>query len=305
MGTVVVIGSLHLDVLVHAPDRPRKGETLAGHAWGLQAGGKGGNQAVNAARHGAHTFMVGRVGQDDFGVKLLDALTRNQVITTYVQTDTTANSGMSVAIIDQQGDYGAVIVSGVNQHIGHEDLARVRNVLAAADCLVLQYEIPLESVWASARMAREYGVRVILNAAPAYPTTHEQLALIDILVVNEIEAQMLSGLPTDTAEQVEQAASHLNTIVPTVIVTLGARGVTVAQRGQTMQHLASHTIQLVDTHGAGDSFIGALAARLADGETLTAAVRYANAAAALTCMGAGPQPDGVTPQAVERLLSTE
>jgi len=305
MGTVVVVGSLHLDVLIHAPDRPRKGETLAGSAWGLQAGGKGGNQAVNAARHGAHSFMVGRVGDDDFGVKLLDALTRNQVITTYVHTDASANSGMSVAIIDQQGDYGAVIVSGVNQHIGQDDLARVRDILMTADCLVLQYEIPLTTVWQAAQLAREHGVRVILNAAPAYPTQPEQLALMDILVVNEIEAQMLSGLPTDTPEHVEHAAQHLNAIVPIVIVTLGERGVTIAQRGQTLQHLASHAIQLVDTHGAGDSFIGALAARLADGDALMDAVRYANAAAALTCMGAGPQPEGITPEAVQRLLSSD
>jgi len=305
MGTVVVVGSLHLDVLIHAPDRPRKGETLAGSAWSLQAGGKGGNQAVNAARHGAHSFMVGRVGDDDFGVKLLDALIRNQVITTYVHTDASANSGMSVAIIDQQGDYGALIVSGVNQHIGQDDLARVRDILMTADCLVLQYEIPLTTVWQAAQLAREHGVRVILNAAPAYPTQPEQLALMDILVVNEIEAQMLSGLPTDTPEHVEHAAQHLNAIVPIVIVTLGERGVTIAQRGQTLQHLASHAIQLVDTHGAGDSFIGALAARLADGDALMDAVRYANAAAALTCMGAGPQPEGITPEAVQRLLSSD
>jgi ribokinase len=302
MGTVVVVGSLHLDVLVHAPDRPRKGETLAGTAWGLQAGGKGGNQAVNAARHGAQTFMVGRVGDDDFGVKLLDALQRGGVSTAYVQLDPTANSGMSVAMIDREGDYGAIIVSGVNQHVGAEDLAGAREIIAAADCLVLQYEIPLASVWAAAGLAREHGVRVILNAAPAYPTAPEDLALVDLLVVNEIEAQMLSGLPVDTPEQVAAAARHLVTLVPTVIVTLGGRGVTVAERGQPLQHRASHRITLVDTHGAGDSFIGALAARLAAGEALMDAVTYANAAAALTCMGRGPQPDGVTPEAVQKLL---
>lgn len=302
MGTVLVVGSLHLDVLVHAPDRPRKGETLAGTAWGLQAGGKGGNQAVNAARHGAQTFMVGRVGDDDFGVKLLDALKQGGVSTAYVQLDPTANSGMSVAMIDREGDYGAIIVSGVNQHIGAEDLAGAAEIMAAADCLVLQYEIPLASVWAAARLGREHGVRVILNAAPAYPTTPEDLALVDLLVVNEIEAQMLSGLPVDTPEQVAAAAQHLNALVPVVIVTLGGRGVTVAERGQPLQHRESHRITLVDTHGAGDSFIGALAARLAAGDALMDAVTYANAAAALTCMGRGPQPAGVTPEAVRKLL---
>lgn len=302
MGTVVVVGSLHLDVLVHAPDRPRKGETLAGTAWGLQAGGKGGNQAVNAARHGAQTFMVGRVGDDDFGVKLLDALKQGGVSTAYVQLDPTANSGMSVAMIDREGDYGAIIVSGVNQHIGAEDLAGAGEIIAAADCLVLQYEIPLESVWAAARLAREHDVRVILNAAPAYPTAPEDLALVDLLVVNEIEAQMLSGLPVDTPEQVAAAAQQLNALVPVVIVTLGGRGVTVAVRGEPLQHRESHRITLVDTHGAGDSFIGALAARLSAGDVLMDAVTYANAAAALTCMGRGPQPAGITPDAVRKLL---
>lgn len=303
MGNVVVVGSLHLDVLVNAPDRPRKGETIAGYSWGLQAGGKGGNQAVHAARQGANTTMIGRVGKDDFGDKLLTALEKNGVHTQHVMVDDSAGSGMSVAIIDNQGDYGAVIVSGVNRHITLADLESADDVLDQADCVVLQYEIPLETVWAIAKLSHSKNKTVILNAAPAYPTTAEDLHNISILVVNEIEAQMLSGLPTTTIHEIELAAKKLNEDVPVVIATLGERGVVVAQRDQAIHHIDAYSIDLVDTHGAGDAFIGGLAARLSTGDNLMPAVQYANATAALTCMGRGPQPDNVTVENVQSLLN--
>ncbi|MCU0514059.1 MAG: ribokinase [Anaerolineae bacterium] len=301
MGRVLVVGSLHLDVLVNAPDRPRRGETLAGTAWGLQAGGKGGNQAVQAARQGASTTMVGRVGRDDFGEQLLAALRRNGVDTAHVPVDDTAGSGMSVAIIDEQGDYGAVIVSGVNRHITPADVPA--ELLQHAECVVLQYEIPLATVWSIAQAAHAAGKIVILNAAPAYPTPPAALAAVSLLVVNEIEAAMLAGQPVTTLPEAEAAAAALLAHCPAVIITLGAQGALVAQRGQPMQPVPAFPVTLVDTHGAGDAFIGGLAAQLAAGVPLLPAVRYASATAALTCMGRGPQPDHVTAAAVQQFLA--
>src|ERR1700734_1787156 len=142
---VVVLGSLHLDIMVHAPDRPKKGETLPGSAWGYKPGGKGGNQAVAAAQFGARASMVGRVGNDDFGKRLLSYLREAAVDAEHVRTDPEAGSGMSVAIIDAEGDYGAVIVSGANLRISNKDLEEARPVIRKAQVLVLQNEV-LESI---------------------------------------------------------------------------------------------------------------------------------------------------------------
>ncbi len=300
---IVVLGSLHLDILVKAPDRPRKGETLRGSAWALSPGGKGGNQAACAARQGPDVYMVGRVGCDDFGNRLMDALRTAGVYTDYVLCDDSGGSGMSVAIIDEQGDYGAIIVSGVNMHIGEDDIRRAGDVIASADCLLLQYEIPLDTVRAAAQYAHQRGVRVILNAAPAYPAPEHLLEYVDVLIVNEVEAEMLTGYSLETLSQAEQALHALSRLVPTVLLTLGAKGVYVADPETGISHLPAHSVPVVDTHGAGDAFIGAFSARMAWGDTLLEAVRYANAAGALMVMHAGPQSDDVTPDRIRAFLS--
>ncbi|NWG17632.1 MAG: ribokinase [Chloroflexi bacterium] len=302
---IAVLGSLHLDILVNAPSRPRTGETLAGSRWWLQAGGKGGNQAAQAARLGGDVYMIGRVGQDDFADKLLRSLTQAGVHTDYVFVDTTAGSGMSVAIIEESGDYSAVIVSGVNKQIDTSDLERASSILSSATCLVLQNEIPLETNWAAARQAREAGVRVLLNAAPAYPMQPDHLALVDVLVVNEIEAEMLSGHPLQKPADARAAAEALLRQVNTVIITLGGSGAWAADRSGASFHVPGFRVPVVDTHGAGDAFIGALAVRLSLGDTLGEAVRYANAAGALTCMVAGPQPDSLSHASVQQFLSNQ
>lgn len=300
---ITVLGSLHMDILVNAPDRPQKGETLRGTHWALHAGGKGGNQAVQAARQGADVTMVGRVGHDDFGAKLISALQAAGVSTSHVLVDQTAESGMSVAIIDEGGDYGAIIVSGANLNIGLGDIERASEVLARAHCLILQYEIPLGTVRAAAQFAHECGVKVILNAAPAYPAPENLLRFVDVLVVNEVEAQMLTGQAVGSPSQAREALTALSQQVPTALLTLGGNGVYVSDRSCGMVHLPAYQVDLVDTHGAGDSFIGALAARLAAGDEILDAVHYANAAGALAVMHAGPQSDDVTPARVREFLS--
>src|ERR1700722_14726490 len=173
---VVVLGSLHLDIMVHASDRPKKGETLPGSAWGYKPGGKGGNQAVAAAQFGARASMVGRVGNDDFGKRLLSHLRDAGVDAEHVYADPEAGSGMSVAIIDAEGDYGAVIVSGANLRLSNQDLEEARRVIRNAQVLVLQNEI-LESInVAAAQLAKDDRIPVILNAAPARPLKPELAA---------------------------------------------------------------------------------------------------------------------------------
>jgi ribokinase len=300
---VVVLGSLHLDILVHAPDRPKKGETLPGSAWGYKAGGKGGNQAVAAAQFGVRTSMVARVGNDDFGKRLLSHLRDAGIDAKHVRTDSEAGSGMSVAIIDAEGDYGAVIVSGANLRLSDEDLQEAREVIRNAQVLVLQNEVLEATNVAAAQLAKGCRVRVILNAAPARPLGSDLSANVDLLVVNAVEAEMICGVAVTSLSAATEAAALLSKQVANVVVTAGGLGLAMAERGNTPYAEAAHPVKLVDTHGAGDAFIGALAARWASGVPVAEAVRFANAAAALFVSTLTDQKKAVTSDQVTRFLS--
>ena len=300
---VVVLGSLHLDIVIHASDRPRKGETLPGSAWGYKAGGKGANQAVAAAQFGVRTSMVGRVGDDDFGGRLLNHLKSAGVDTAHVRTDLEAGSGMSVAIIDAEGDYGAVIVSGANLRLSNEDLEEARDVIRNARVLVLQNEVPEAANVAAAQLAKRHHVRVILNAAPARPLGTGLAGNLDLLVVNAIEAEMICGVAVTNLPAAAEAAVLLSKQVANVVVTAGGLGLALIEGKNTPYAEAAHPVKLVDTHGAGDAFIGALAARWATGVPLSEAVRFANAAAALFVSTPADRKKVITSDQVIRFLS--
>jgi ribokinase len=277
-GAVVVVGSLHYDIMVDAPHRPRKGETVAGSAWRPKFGGKGGNQAVAAARAGARTRMAGAVGDDGFGSFLLAGLDAANVDRTAVAVIGGAGSGMSVAIADAEGDYGAVIVSGANLRIPValvEDGALWRD----ARILVLQNEVDGATNLAAARAARRAGALVCLNAAPARPLEGELGGLVDILVVNAVEAEMLSGVVVDSLESARRAAAALRSPTRTAIVTAGAYGVAAASEDGDLA-LPAIPVTVVSTHGAGDVFVGVLASGIAARHPLQEALAHANRAAA-------------------------
>ena len=205
---VVVVGSLHYDIMVDAPDRPRKGETVTGYAWRPKFGGKGGNQAVAAAKAGAEVRMAGAVGADEFGRFLLDALGASGVDASRVARLPEAGSGMSVAISDAGGDYGAVIVSGANLLVDPAALADP-GLWQGARALILQNEMPDAINVAAARAARTAGATVCLNAAPYRPLSEELAALVDLLVVNAIEAEELGGLAVTDLASAAAAAEAL------------------------------------------------------------------------------------------------
>ena len=279
---VTVFGSLHYDIMVDAPDRPRKGETVTGHAWHPKCGGKGGNQAVSVARAGMRAAMIGAVGDDDFGTALLTNLDRAGVERRFVRVAPGAGSGMSVAIFDEGGDYGAVIVSGSNLTLGDKDIAAASDAVAKTSVLLLQNEVPEAANIAAARAVKAQGGRILLNAAPARKLSGELIALVDILVVNAIEAEFLAGLAVvETLEGASQAARRLVDLCPTAIVTAGGEGVACCDRSGGAFALPAIPVKVVSTHGAGDEFVGALAAALARGEVMRAAVTAANAASAL------------------------
>ena len=271
---VVVLGALHLDVLIDTPRLPRRDETLMGSAVRYVQGGKGGNQAVAAAQLGAATAMVGRVGDDAFGVTLRAALEEAGVDTGRLKTVPGAASGMSTALVEPDGAYAAVVVSGANRTLGPEP-----DLPSGFAILCLQNEVPEEANISAARQARDAGARVILNAAPARPVSDALSALLDVLVVNRIEAADLTG-EFDPA----RAARLLRDRLPsdaTVIVTLGADGIVVVCGTRPAFAMPAPKISQISSHGAGDRFVGSLAAEFARGAALADALELAQAAAAL------------------------
>lgn len=277
---VIVCGSLHLDIMLYAPHLPRPDETVAGQRWGQQCGGKGGNQAVMAARAGARTAMIGRVGDDDFGARLKHNLAAAGVDARAVGVDPAAGSGMSAAIVQDDGDYGAVIVSGANLLIDAAGLADNWRALGGARVLVLQNEVPESVNIAAAMVARAAGASVILNAAPARAMSDALLSAIDVLVVNRVEAAILSGCEVFDRDSAFAALKALVAPGRSVIVTLGGAGVVTLPAGATPIFTPPKAVEVVSTHGAGDCFIGAFAARIAKGDRIDQAAAFANDVAA-------------------------
>jgi ribokinase len=278
VNAIVVVGSLHYDIMVDAPDRPRKGETVAGLSWSPKFGGKGGNQALAAEGQGVATAMVGAVGGDDFGAALLAGLDRGGVDRSAVATLSGVGSGMSVAIFDAEGDYGAVIVSGANLAIS---ATQARDeLLRTAKVLILQNEIPEVVNEDVARRARAFGVKTVLNAAPARAFETALPGYVDILVVNAIEAEMLGSAPVNSLADAEEAAEHLTSRFGAVVVTAGGDGVAFQNGIGEKVSLPGVAVKVQSTHGAGDMFVGTLAATLAMGNDVRTALNVANQQAA-------------------------
>ncbi|TJZ91410.1 ribokinase [Paracoccus gahaiensis] len=274
----VVVGSLHYDIVVDAPHRPAAGETVTGHGWRPVFGGKGGNQAAAVVAAGVPCRMVSAIGDDAFGVFLRDGLRQAGVDEAHVTTCPGTGSGMSVAIMDAGGDYGAVIVSGANLAIDPDMLGRDA-LWRDATHLILQNEIPEALNLAAAQAARARGVSVVLNAAPARDLSDALAEAVDILVVNAGEAEALCGQPVASLDEAKAAARTLARRFRVVVVTAGGDGVAVA--GPDLAHAEpGHAVTLVSTHGAGDCFIGTMAAQMVRGAPLTDAVARANLAAA-------------------------
>ncbi len=296
---VFVVGSLHMDVVVDAPHMPSLDETVAGSGVAYQFGGKGGNQAVSAARFGAKTAMAGRVGTDEFAGRLLEHLAASGVDKSQVQQGEGA-SGMSVAIVNSKGSYGAVIVSGANLEI---DASKV-SIPQGTKILLLQNEVPEAINLSLAQRAKVAGIQVILNAAPAREMSQELLPLVDMLVVNRGEAAFLCG-PADGGTDTAGVASRLlNKGVGQVLTTLGEKGITFLDAKGTGFSQPAFDIDVISTHGAGYAFIGALAYRLAQGDKIRDAIRFAQGAAALHVSTPVANRAGVCQSDVEMFLAT-
>ena len=300
---IVVLGASQMDLIGIAPRLPAPGETLVGERFYTAPGGKGANQAVAAARLGAHVRMVGRVGNDVFGPMLLDNLRSHGVDVDGVATDGAHPSGVSVILMDAHRQNHIVAVYGANVECDGDQLLTAESALAGADSLLLQMEIPFDVSLAAAKAARQRGVRVIWDPAPATDIPPDAYPPMDIITPNQTEAAALTGTPaTDVASGLGAAEALLERGAAVAVVKMGELGVCYMSRDGS-GHVPPYRVEVVDTVAAGDAFGGALAVALAEGTSLDEAVRYGAAAGALAVTKPGAQDAMPGREEVEALLS--
>jgi ribokinase len=290
-GRVTVVGSLNMDLVIRAPRLPSAGETLAGRSFANVPGGKGGNQAVAAARLGARVTMIGCVGNDENGAQLVARLREDGIDCDRIATDAALPTGVAMIVVDDAGQNAIVIVAGSNGALTPAAIAAHEAAIAQADVLVCQLEVPDDTVFAAMRAARRHGRIVVLNPAPASGMLpREWLECADFLIPNEGEASVLSGVAVDSPESALAAARALRQQgARNVIVTLGERGVLMLAEGEDGRHFPAPKVDAIDTTAAGDTFVGGLCAALAAKRSLDEAVRFGQAAAALSVTRAGAQ----------------
>lgn len=305
--TVVVVGSLSVDFVMRVPRRPAKGETISGFDFNTFVGGKGNNQALAAARAGATVHMVGRVGEDDYGDRLEKTLRESNVSTEFLFRDNEAGTGIANIYVDPEGDNSIVIVPQSNGKLSPLDVGAAQSLFAEAAVVMLQLEVPYETVSAAAKAARAAGAIVVLNPAPAPPTGDLPPALlqnVDILVPNQTEAELLTGVAVTDTTSARKACRAIKSLgVKQVILTMGASGAIIFDDCNNITEVPAFKVEAVDTTAAGDAFCGALAASLADNKSLNEAVLLGCAAGSLACTKPGAEPSLPTRAEIDQILS--
>lgn len=303
MPSVTVTGSLNMDLVVRVEHLPASGETILGKDFHTIPGGKGANQAVAAARLGGAVHMVGRVGQDKYGQTLRSNLSTEGVNVEFVQVDPLSASGVALITVDEAGSNTIVVASGSNMKLTPHDVSQAFKRIVCMDVLVLQLELSLECVQEAARAGRERGAKVVLNPAPARLLSEEIYENVDVLVPNETETNLLTGMPVDSLIHAEQAANCLLEMgVGAVVLTLGGRGALVVSPGMSPIHIPPHIVKVIDTTAAGDAFVAGLAVGLAQGMNLVEASHFGNSAGAVAVTRLGAQPSMPTRAEVLHML---
>src|SRR6266571_3269368 len=286
---IAVVGSANVDLTTFTDRFPKPGETIFGQKFDLGFGGKGANQAVASKLCGAEVFMVARVGSDLFGPATIENFKKLGIDTTHVKQIEGASSGVAPIFVEPNGQNRIFVVKGANDLLKPADVDAVADLLKTVDCMVMQFEIPLETVYYCVSFAKKNGIRCIVNPAPAAPVDLHSLAGLDYFVPNESEAETITGMPVRNVEDAKKCAEKLLSAgVKRVIITLGANGSLLASR-EGMEHIAAFSVKSVDSTGAGDAFIGSFAVFLGEGLPEREAVRRANLYAGLSTTGVGTQ----------------
>lgn len=287
--TLTVVGSINIDHVIRLAQFPRPGETLTGSDYQIVPGGKGANQAVAAARAGAHTRFIACVGDDALANTLLEGFAADGINIEAIASISGVNTGVALIQVNSEGENTISLAAGANARLTPEQLQRHATGLACEQ-LLLQLEIPLETNIAAAAQAKAQGARVVLNPAPAQTLPDTLLSLVDMITPNETEAERLTGIRVKDDAAATQAAAALHAKgIATVIITLGARGVWLSEQGKAGRLIPGFKVNAIDTTAAGDTFNGALLAALQQRLPLTAAIRFAQAAAALSVTRHGAQ----------------
>jgi len=287
---IVVVGSSNTDMIIKTEKIPKPGETVIGGEFYKAAGGKGANQAVAASRAGGNVALIASVGNDVFGGEAITGFKKDGINIEYIKKDSVNASGIALIFIDKIGENSIAVASGANLNLLESDLEKAQEKISNADVLLMQLEIPMETVAAAAKMAYSAGVKVILNPAPAQSLSDELLKCISILTPNESEAELLTGVEVKDEKDAEKAAKMLlQKGVETVIITLGTNGAFLATKEES-KLIHGFKVDAIDTTAAGDVFNGALAVAISENKCLDDAIKFAHAAAAVSVTKMGAQP---------------
>lgn len=286
---IVVLGSCNTDMVIKSDRLPVPGETILGGTFMMNPGGKGANQAVAAARLGGNITFITKTGNDLFGRQSIELYNDENINTDYIYSDPDLPSGVALISVDTNGENCIVVASGANGTLNTKDLENASNIICSAEILLMQLEIPIETVEYAAKIANENGVKVILNPAPAQALTNELLSNIYLLIPNKTEAEILSGIKVTNWESAKTAADIICTKgVKTVVITLGAMGA-LLKEGNKYYEIPSTPVQPVDTTAAGDTFCGAISVAISEGKELLEAIKFANKCAAISVTRMGAQ----------------
>ncbi|OGU65045.1 MAG: ribokinase [Ignavibacteria bacterium RIFCSPHIGHO2_02_FULL_56_12] len=300
---VVVVGSMNVDLTIRSKRLPQAGETIIGGRFSSGGGGKGANQAIAAVRSGADVRFIARVGTDAYGKDLVDRFTSEGIHTEHIVHDPSYPTGVAFILVDEHGENSIVVASGANGRLSPDDVDRAADEVRTAGVLLTQLESPLDAVQCAIRIASEGKTLVIVNPAPAQRLDGSWFRGVDVITPNKVEAEMLTGVTiTDDASLSAAARALLAFGIPTVIITLGRRGVFLAT-ARCMQLIPSYAVQAVDSTAAGDVFSGSLAAFLAEGMPIDAAVRLAIGSASLSVTRMGAQASAPRRSEVEEFVA--
>lgn len=303
MDEIIVIGSINMDLVVRTKRVPAAGETIPGQEFKLIPGGKGANQAVAASKLGGNVSMVGCVGDDAFVPTLCESLVSQGVNTEYVFIKHSLSTGTATIIVEDSGENRIIVVAGANGTVDKDTVEQVKELIVRSKALILQFEIPIETVEYAINLACSQHVPVFLNPAPVYAVSDDLLSKVDYLIVNESEAYALTGVSVSDPQSAKVAANKLREKgVKVVVVTLGKNGAWVSSENVGL-HVPAKCVEVVDTTAAGDTFVGALAVSLVRGLSLEEALRFSVDAGTLAVTKLGAQPSIPTQEEVNQFIS--